>query len=222
MEQITTPHPCIKVAITDDHHMVIAGVQNVLKGFDHIDVIAAYTNATSLIKGLQTQVPDVLLLDVQLPDQQGHEIAKSLLRQYPQMRILVLSGVESQYYIQDMIKQGCSGYLLKNSADSDLLAMAIQKVYEGEVFLDPSIKEELLLKMLQGEKLKETIRPKITKREREVLQLIVQEFDNQAIANKLFISLRTVENHRYNLLQKLDVKNTVGLVKIALKMDLLD
>lgn len=217
-----TPNTTIKVAITDDHHMVIEGLRNVLKAFGHIQVIATYTRAHALLKGLEAEVPDVLLLDLQLPDQPGYEIVKTLISKYPQMRVLILSGIESDYYIQDMIRQGCSGYLLKSTADKNLLASAIQKVYEGEVFLDPSIKEALLLKMLKGKKMKESIQPKITEREKEVLQLIVQEFDNQEIANKLFISLRTVENHRYNLLQKLDVKNTVGLVKIAMKMGLLD
>lgn len=212
----------IKVSITDDHHMVIEGLLNVLKLFDRIEVIATYNSAGALLEGLQTQVPDVLLLDVQLPDKQGYEIAKDLVTRYPQMRILILSGVDSHYYIQDMIKQGCSGYLLKSTTDRDLLAMAIQKVYEGETFLDPSIKEALLLGMLKGKKLKESIQPKITVREKEVLQLIVQEFDNHEIARKLFISLRTAENHRYNLLQKLDAKNTVGLVKAAIKMGLLE
>ncbi len=212
----------IKVVITDDHHLVIEGLRKVLDPLPQIEVIASYTRAGALLKGLQYSVPDVLLLDLQLPDQPGYEIIKDLIRDYPQMRILILSGVESHYYIKDMIRQGCHGYLLKSTTGQDILATAIQEVHKGSMFLDPSIRAELLQEMLQNKKKKESIHPQITVREKEVLGLIVQEFDNQEIAKKLFISLRTVENHRYNLLQKLDVKNTVGLVKVAIQMGLLD
>lgn len=210
----------IKVAITDDHQMIIEGLQNVLRECEHIEVVATYNCAAALLEGLQTSVPDVLLLDAQLPDHQAHEIARSLVDQCPQLRIVILSGVESKYYIKEMIRQGCSGYLLKNNTDRQLLVTAIEQAYEGNTFLDPSVREQIVQELLQGQK-KNTLLTRITAREKEILQLIAQEYDNQEIADKLFISLRTVENHRYNLLQKLDVKNTVGLIKIALQMGML-
>lgn len=214
--------PPIKVVITDDHHLVIEGLRKVLDPLPQIEVIASYTRAGALLKGLHTAVPDVLLLDLQLPDQPAYEIVEDLIRDYPDMRILILSAVESHYYIKDMINQGCQGYLLKSATDQDTLATAIQEVYDGSLFLDPSIRADLLQEMLQTKRKKNSLQPRITAREKEVLALIVQEFDNQEIAKKLCISSRTVENHRYNLLQKLDVKNSVGLVRVALQMGLLD
>ncbi len=214
--------PPIKVAITDDHHMVIEGLERVLQAADGIELTGIYTRATELLNGLKQQQPDVLLLDVQLPDKMGHEIAKDIVAKYPNMRILVLSSIESHYYIHDMIKQGCRGYLLKNTADKHLLISAIKSVHAGEIFLDPSVKDELMMDMLQGKKMKDQNLPKLTEREKQVLKLIVKEYSNPEVAEKLCISLRTVENHRYNLLQKLNVKNTVGLVKIGMQMGLLD
>lgn len=212
----------INVAIIDDHHMVIEGLEKVLLSLENVRVIATYTRAAALLEGLKKDIPDVLLLDVQLPDQTGLELAKILAKDYPQIRILVFSGVESNYYIQDMIKQGCLGYIFKSTADRDLLSSAIQSVYNEELFLDPSIRNELLQDMLLSKRKKNNLEPKLTEREKEVLQLIVKEYDNHEIARRLFISLRTVENHRYHLFQKLEVKSAVGLVKVALQMGLCD
>lgn len=211
--------PLIKIALTDDHQMVLEGLQKVLEPAADIEVTGAYRCAKDLFTGLKKVVPDVLLLDVQLPDMTGLEVAKIIRQEYLDMKILVLSGIESHYYIMDLIKQGCNGYLLKSTTDNRLLLEGVRSVYNGELFLDPSMKQTVLQEMLRAKRRKNAS-PKLTEREKEVLQLIIKEYGNQEIADKLFISLRTVENHRYNLLQKLDVKNTVGLVKAAMQMGL--
>jgi len=207
----------ITVSLTDDHPMVLEGLQKVLSETTDIYVSGAYRNGKDLLAGLKTTVPDVLLLDVQLPDITGLEVAKVVKTDYPDLKILILSGIESHYYIVDLIQQGCNGYLLKSTTDNRLLIEGIKGVYEGELFLDPSMKQALLQEMLRAKR-KKNASPKLTEREKEVLQLIIKEYGNQEIADELCISLRTAENHRYNLLQKLDVKNTVGLVKAALQM----
>ncbi len=214
---------CIKIAIADDHMMVIQGVQRVLEVCEGFNITGIYKNAGALLAGLRVQenVPDVLLLDVQLPDKMGYEIAEELNRNYPQMSILVLSGVDSNYFIQTMIRQGCRGYLLKGNTDSSLLISAIKSVYAGELFIDPSVKEQLFVNMLHSQRKATHTFARLTEREKEVLQLIIQEYGNMEIAEKLNISLRTVENHKYNLQQKLNAKNTVGLVKAALHMGIL-
>lgn len=209
--------PLIKVALTDDHPMVLEGLQKVLNEVADIEVAGVYKCAKDLLLALKKQLPDVLVLDVQLPDMTGLEVAKIIKTKYPDIKILVLSGIESHYYIADLIQQGCNGYLLKSTTDNKLLIDGIKGVYNGELFLDPSMKQVLLQEMLRAKR-KKNASPKLTEREKEVLQLIIKEYGNQEIANKLCISLRTAENHRYNLLQKLDVKNTVGLVKAALQM----
>lgn len=208
----------IKVAITDDHPMIIDGLLNALRDVQDIDVIGTYNNGASLLKGLQSQPADVLLLDLQLPDRNGSELVPVLLQQYPDLHILILSGIESSPYIKEMMQKGCKGYLLKSSTIKAGLIAAIQEVHKGGIYLEASLKEQLLHEMLIAKRKSAKLQPAITQREREVLNLIIEELSNQEIADRLFISLRTVETHRYNLLQKLNAKNTAGLLRIARQM----
>ncbi len=212
----------IRVAITDDHPMVIDGIRNALYPHPDITITGTYLNAKELFNGLQQKEADVLLLDLQLPDKTGNELIPVLLKQYPGLNILILSGMESSSYIKEMMHKGCKGYLLKSATNQTILITAIKQVYAGELFLDASLKEQLLQEMLVTKRQANKFNPKITQREKEVLGLIAKEHSNQQIADLLFISLRTVETHRYNLLQKLDVKNTVGLIRVARQMGLMD
>ena len=208
----------IKVAITDDHLIVIDGLLNAFQDVGDIEVTGTYNNGGELFKGLQVAPADVLLLDLQLPDRNGSELVPLLLQQYPGMHILILSGIESSPYIKEMMQKGCKGYLLKSNASKSTLVAAIREVYEGGIYLEPSLKEQLLHEMLIAKRKSDKLNPRITQREKEVLNLITEELSNQEIADRLFISLRTVETHRYNLLQKLNVKNTAGLLRVARQM----
>ncbi|MBN9482426.1 MAG: hypothetical protein BGO70_17760 [Bacteroidetes bacterium 43-93] len=210
----------IKLAITDDHPLVIDGLLNALNDVPDIVITGTYNNGASLLSGLQEILPDVLLLDLQLPDKKGTELVPILLQQYPHLHILILSGIESSPYIREMMQKGCKGYLLKSNTDKVVLTGAIREVYNGGIYLEASLKEQLLHEMLIVKRKIDKLSPRITRREREVLNLIMKELTNQEIADKLFISLRTVETHRYNLLQKLDARNTAGLLRIAREMGL--
>ncbi len=210
----------IKLAITDDHPLVIDGLLNALSDVPDIVITGTYNNGASLLSGLQEILPDVLLLDLQLPDKKGTELVPILLQQYPNLHILILSGIESSPYIREMMQKGCKGYLLKSNTDKVVLTNAIREVYNGGIYLEASLKEQLLHEMLIVKRKMDKLSPRITRREREVLNLIMKELTNQEIADKLFISLRTVETHRYNLLQKLNAKNTAGLLRIAREMGL--
>lgn len=210
----------IKLAITDDHPLVIDGLLNALSDVPDIVITGTYNNGASLLSGLQEILPDVLLLDLQLPDKKGTELVPVLLQQYPNLHILILSGIESSPYIREMMQKGCKGYLLKSNTDKVVLTNAIREVYNGGIYLEAGLKEQLLHEMLIVKRKIDKINPRITRREREVLNLIMKELTNQEIADKLFISLRTVETHRYNLLQKLNARNTAGLLRIAREMGL--
>ncbi len=212
----------IKVAITEDHQIVLDGLRTALGMQPDITVTGTYRNGQELFEGLKRQQPDVLLLDLQLPDKNGSELAPLVLQQYPSIRILILSGMESSPYIREMMQKGCNGYLLKSTTNQATLVHAIREVYAGELFLDAGLKEQLLREMLVTRRRANKINPRVTQREKEVLALIAKEFSNQEIADRLFISLRTVETHRYNLLQKLEVKNTAGLLRAAAEMGLLE
>lgn len=208
----------IRIAIADDHQLIIDGLMKVMSTFPNVTITGTYNDGSSLLKDFSKSKPDILLLDIQLPDIPGKEIIRTVLKTYKDIRVIALTGIDSHFYIQAMIKAGCMGYILKSTSNYDILRYAIEEVYKGNLFIDPSIKENLLRDILVTKRKSHNIDSKITEREKEVLKLILQEMDNQEIADKLFISVRTVENHKYNLLHKLNAKNTVGLVKAALEM----
>ncbi len=212
----------IYVAIADDHPMVITGLQNMLSTAAHITVQAVYENGKDLLEGLKLQIPQVLLLDILLPDITGQELAAIISKQYPKVRILAITSLDAPSHVKSMMRNGCAGYILKNTRVKTLIT-AIEQVHAGETYIEPALKDQMMQNVLQYSKQPAKAKlPNLTQREKEVLKLIIDEHNNQEIADKLFISLRTVENHRFSLLQKLDVKNSIGLVRMAIQMGLVE
>jgi DNA-binding NarL/FixJ family response regulator len=208
----------LKLAIADDHPIVANGILSILRDVPGITVTDIYNNGHSLLNGIKERQPDVLLLDMQLPDINGPELATIILKNYPQVRILILSSTDVLLMVKKMLKLGCMGYILKDSDDLTILK-AIETVQNGGQFLSPVLQQQLVEDMFRTKKTDRKTTT-LTRREKEILQLIVHEHTNQEIADKLFISLHTVENHRISLLHKLEVKNTAGLVKVALETGL--
>jgi DNA-binding NarL/FixJ family response regulator len=211
----------IKVAVTDDHPMVLSGLQHALASSEDVVLTGAYTTGSSLLEALPVQRPDVLLLDLQMPDMPGRTIAQIILKQYRDIKILILSSLEDIHYIQEMMELGCSGYLLKSNTDHNLLLQAIQKAYYGEIFMEAALSKQLLTGILKNRKKSEKTMALITQKEKEILAYIVDGLSSSRIAEQLGISARTVETHRYSLMQKLDVKNAPELVKKAMELHLL-
>lgn len=201
----------IQVAITDDQEIILNGLQKILSLSSNIQLIGTYRNGEELLTGLLKSQPDVLLLDIQMPGKSGIELAGIITPKYPGIKIIALTNIDIIPQVKKMLSQGCMGYLLKD-ASSEIILEAIETVYRSEQYLHEPIRNRLL-KSFSEKKIKYLI----TKREKEILQLIVEELSNKEIAEKLFLSIRTVENHRNHLLQKFDVKNTAGLVKIAIR-----
>ncbi len=210
----------IRLAICDDHPLVISGLLNTLRDAPHINITATYREGVSLLQGLRAVQPDVLLLDIQLPGQSGTELAGIISKNYPEIKIIALTSIDTIPQVKAMMLNKCMGYLLKSNTDHQQLTTAIEEVYAGNIFIEPSLKDELTNRMLGIRTPKKTTQPRLTRREKEILQLIVDEKTNQEIADMLYISLHTVENHRFSLLKKLEVKNTAGLVKLALRAGL--
>ncbi len=211
----------IKVAITDDHIMVLNGLKNVLSDEPDILLSGVFQTGNDLLASLEECLPDILLLDLQLTDITGQELAFHILKTHPAVKIIILTGIESPMVIQDMMKAGCKGYLLKTTTDKDQLIDAIKKVYKGELFLEPVIQQKLLHNVFDTQTTTVSSNKKLSTREKEVLRFIALGNTNQQIANMLFISSRTVENHRHNLMQKLEVKNALGLIKAAMDLKLI-
>jgi len=209
----------IRIAATDDHNMVLRGIETMLKSCEDIEIITTYSNGEDTINGLPLSKPDVLLLDINLPDWNGIDLCKTILKTHPELHIIALTNFNETSFVKNMIKNGAKGYLLKNTNKNELKS-AIKKVYKGEQYLQKSI-QELLLNESIGITARNTFIPKLTRREQEILNLIAEEFTTNEIAKKLFVSVKTIETHRSHLIQKLEVRNTAGLVRIAIEKGLI-
>jgi len=210
----------IKVAIVDDHVLIVQGLQNLLGHHPDIIITETYDSGKMLLEGLKQKQPDVLLMDIQLPDQSGNELVRIISKRYPALKIIALTSMDTIFHIKDMMQHGCVGYVTKQ-AGAEVLLDAIKQVYSGTEFLEESIETRWMKSLLKTQK-QQSMQAPLSRREKEILKLIAAEYTNQEIAEKLYLSQRTVESHRYSLLQKLNVKNTAGLVRVALQMGLVE
>ncbi|GAA4746013.1 response regulator [Flavisolibacter ginsenosidimutans] len=210
----------VRLAIIDDHAVVIDGLKTMLNAFDNLDVVFTTQSGRELLERFRTVVPDVLLMDIQMPEMNGIDLCKQVLRQHSNVKIIAFSSFDDSNYVKQIFRSGAKGYLLKNS-DKHTIVKAIETVMQGEEYMDETIKKILLQESLTGQR-RSIYEVPLTKREKEILKLVAEGLSSQEIADKLFISLRTVETHRLNINQKLDVKNTAGLVKEAIKRGLMD
>lgn len=201
----------IKIFIADDHYMVVEGIRSLLQNETGLEWMGHAMNAASCMAFLQKQQPDVLLLDINLPDKSGLDVCKEVKHKFPDIHILGLSSFNQLSYIQKMMENGASGYVLKNATKEEIIE-AINKVMEGETYL--SIEAASTIHENKNSKI-----PVITRREKEVLLLIADGLTNNQIAEKLFISSATVDTHRTSLLSKFEVKNTANLIRLATQLN---
>lgn len=209
----------VRIAITDDHPMVRDGLAAMLQTVAGITVTAKYASGNALLAGLKLDVPDVLLLDMHLPDMHGREIVKTLRKQFPVLKIIIVTSTESVFLVKAMLDAGARAYLLK-TAGQEQLSDAIRQVMAGEVVLSPEVKE-LLLKNALKQKSNLAYNEELTEREIRILELIAEELTSPEIAGQLHLSQRTIENYRLGLMQKLGAKNMAGLVKKAILMGII-
>ncbi|WP_276481396.1 response regulator [Paraflavitalea pollutisoli] len=208
----------ISIALCDDHLLVINGLKSMVKQLPDVEMIFAAIDGASLLTALEQRQPDVLLLDIQLPDVPGTELCRRVKKLYPDMQVVALTSHDDANYVRQILRNGASGYLLKNT-DLPTLQKALQTVYDGGRFVDEQIQKNLVHEAITGQRMSHNDIP-LTKREKEILTLIGQELSSQEIADKLFISLRTAENHRFNIAKKLNARNTAALVKEAIRRGL--
>lgn len=209
----------IKVSITDDHYVVLKGIESLLKDEKHIRVISIHENGTHTLEAFEVEQPDILFLDINLPDINGIVLTKTITKSFPKVRIIALTNHEDVSFVKRILDNGAYGYLLKNAHKEELLK-AIDSVSKGEKYLQKDIEKKILNQSL-GRKEYSALQPKLTRRETEVLQAISEELTTQEISEKLFISPKTVEAHRMNIMSKLGAKNSVGIIKIAIEKQLL-
>lgn len=214
----------IRILITDDHGVIRAGLRALLANEPNTQVVGEAATGEEAIRLTGERTPDIVLMDVGLQGMDGIETTRELKRLYPQVQVLILSVYEDGSLLQEAIKAGASGYMIKRAAEEDLMA-AIQAVSRGDMYIHPGI-TRLLVKNLSSTP--STPAPEkgalhtLTPRELEVMRYIIRGFTNRQIAEALSISTRTVEGHRASVFGKLALKNRVELVEFAEKNGLMD
>jgi len=211
----------IRILIADDHPLMIDGIKSSLEGIEDFELTAEANNGFQVLEILEAGTPvDVILMDINMPKLDGLECTRQVVRKFPDVKVIALSQYDEKRFVKRMVKNGARGYLLKD-AGKDQIEQAVRKVHAGEKFFSERLSVRLVEQELKDENTS-ALFPKLTSREREVLNLICKEYSSQEISEKLFISFHTVESHRANLMYKAGVKNTAGLVRWAVENDFVE
>lgn len=209
----------ITIGIIDDHNIVLQGVSNLFADKKKYKIIFAINNLSDANNSLENSQPQVLFLDINIKGDDGLEALKVYKKKYTAMKIIMLTSFEETALVKTALRNGADGYLLKDASENDFFA-AIESVLKNEQYIQKNM-QDILLKEAMGQKKDTFYIPKLTRREKEILQLIIDEKTTQEIADTLFLSISTIETHRMNLISKLGVKNVAGLVKLTLERGLL-
>ncbi len=209
----------IKLLIVDDHHIVRDGLISLLSGAENLEIIGETSGFLNLIETIKLKKPDIIIMDISMPEKSGIEITEIITQDFPDIKVLVLSMYINEDFIINALKAGAKGYLAKNTTKNELLD-AINAIYLGEEYFSKPISDIILKSYVKKIKAEDDINSKdnsLSIRETEILKLFVEGLSNAEIADKLFISVRTVESHKNHIMQKMGFKSTVEMVKYALK-----
>jgi DNA-binding NarL/FixJ family response regulator len=213
----------IRVMICDDHTILREGIRLLLNSQPDIEVVEEAVDGREAVEKARAVKPDVILMDIAMPFLNGLEATKQIRRDNPNARVLVLTMYESDEYVSQMLEAGAAGYVLKKVAGSELV-YALRAVYQGEAFLYPSITKRLVedyLRRVESGQERDTF-DGLTDREREVLQLIAEGHTNKEIADLLNLSVRTVQNHRAHIMEKLGMHDRGELIKYAIQKGIIE
>lgn len=211
-----------KILIADDHAMVRDGVKNLIRQNKDLTVIGEAHSGNEALELFDKLQPDLLILDISMPDMNGMEVSRAILARNPNANIVVLSMYDDEDYISRCLEYGVKGYVVKNESGSEL-EYAIKTVLQGKNYFSRQAQDVIFKKYTQNVARKKNPEDniKLTRRELEIIKLIAEGMTSQEMADKLFISHRTVETHRANLMKKIGVKNAIELVKKAQQLNLL-
>ncbi len=213
----------IRVLLADDHAVVRSGLRMLLQAEEDITIIGEAETGVEAVAKTRTLAPDVVLMDVEMPDMNGIEATRKIKEMAPDSAVLALTMYEDDQYFFEMLRAGAAGYVPKRAAPDELVT-AIRAVSQGQVFLYPSLAgrlvQDYLVRVESGDE--PLIADDLTPREREVLILVAEGLTNPEIADKLVISAKTVDRHRENIMRKLNLHNRIDLVKYAIRKGLID
>ena len=211
----------IRVILADDHHLVRQGMRALLEKADDIEILAEVENGQEAVKLTKDLVPDVLIMDINMPRLSGIQAAEKINRFELPTQVVILSMHSDKSLVRQALRNGVRGYLLKRSVIEELL-LAIRAAQRGELYLSPAVSNYITADFLAGKIDPDTrAYDQLSTREREVLKLVAEGHTNKSIAQEMDISVKTVEKHRANVMSKLNVQDLTGLVRIALKHGLI-
>jgi DNA-binding NarL/FixJ family response regulator len=214
----------IKILLVDDHQIILDGVKTMIVEEADIDFIGCASNGVKALEMIKLHSPDIVISDISMPDMTGIELTGQIQELYPNSKVLILSMYTTDDYIYNAIKAGARGILPKQDTTREMLLEAVRTIYAGEQYFAPKISKNLMKNYLSGVKKgtnsEDTRKYSLTQREKEILKLYVEGLSNQEVADKLNISIRTVETHKNNIMQKFEFKSTIEMVKFALKNNL--
>lgn len=213
----------IRILVADDHGVLRAGLRALLNAEPDLEVVGEAADGYEALHLARTLIPDILLLDITMPGPEGGsiEIVRRLKQALPQIRVLFLTLHEDVGLLREALQAGASGYTIKRSIDTELIG-AIHAVYEGNYYVHPDMTQALLKDMIPASSTSSTPTTNLTRRELDVLRLIVKGYTNRKIAQELFLSMGTVNSHRANIMSKLNLHNRVELVRYASEHGLLE
>lgn len=208
----------IRILLADDHQVILVGIRMMLRGFNDLDIIGEASDGDEALEKVKNLSPDVLVTDISMPKRSGTELTQIVRKKFPSTRVLVLTMHDDDDYVYEILKSGADGYILKNAGKEEL-STAIRTVANGEKYFSKQISNIVLDGFLQRKEPEKKISEEstLTKREQEVLTLIADGLSNQEIADRLYISPKTVDTHRTNLMNKLDIHDLALLVRYALE-----
>lgn len=209
----------IRVLLADDHALVRAGIRALVQNLAGVEVVAEAADGREALHLVKVHQPDVVLLDISMPGLNGLEAARRLAREYPQVRVLMLSGHASEEYVCQALRAGAAGFLLKDAGLAEL-ELALRAAAQGHTYLSPAVSKHVIgdyVRRVGGEA---GALDFLTPRQREILQLIAEGHTTKAIARTLHISAKTVETHRMQLMERLDIHDIAGLVRYAVRVGL--
>jgi DNA-binding NarL/FixJ family response regulator len=207
----------IRIILADDHHLVRAGIRALLDQLSGVTVIAEASDGHEALKLVEALQPDVVLADIAMPGLNGLALAERIAAKSSKVRIIILSMHHSEAYVMQALRAGVSGYLLKDTSVGEL-ELAIKSIAAGGKYLSPAVSSQVVNRYLHGSTGEETGTPqRLTPRQREILQLIAEGHGTKEIAQRLNISVKTVETHRAELMLRLDIHDVAGLVRYAIQ-----
>lgn len=209
----------IRVLVADDHALVRAGIRALLQALPDIEVVAEAGDGREILPLIETHHPDVVLMDIAMPGMNGLEAAARVARDCPAVRVVILSMHASEEYVLQALRAGAGGYLLKDAATPEL-ELAIRAVARGETYLSPRVSKHVVAEYIQRVAGEAGPLELLTPRQREVLQLLAEGRTTKEIAQRLDISVKTVETHRAQLMARLDIHDVAGLVRYAVRVGL--